>query len=62
MKPKAFPPGKQKFQPGVNDLLTLYPEVAKEIISCDPSTIMASSVKYQEWNPFQHQHLHSELG
>lgn len=49
MKPKAFPPGKQKFQPGVNDLLTLYPEVAKEIISCDPSTIMASSVKYQEW-------------
>lgn len=49
MKPKAFPPRKQKFQPGVNDLLTLYPEVAKEIVSCDPSTIMASSVKYQEW-------------
>lgn len=49
MDPKAFPPGKQKFQPGVNDLFTLYPEVAKEIISCDPSTIMASSVKYQDW-------------
>jgi hypothetical protein len=35
--------------PGENDLLTLYPEVAAELIDLDPSTIHHGSKRYATW-------------
>lgn len=49
MNPTAYPPKKKKFEKGVNDLATTFPEIAKELISADPSEIMDTSVKPQEW-------------
>lgn len=49
MKPINYPPKKKSLEPGVNDLLTLYPEISTELKSASPSEVMATSVKKQSW-------------
>ncbi len=42
-------PALAKLVPGVNDLATLYPEVAKEADGWDPATVTAGSKKKLQW-------------
>lgn len=49
MEPTAYPPKKAKLIPGENDLETLYPDIASELVSEDPSKILATSTKKQAW-------------
>jgi hypothetical protein len=42
-------PALAKLVPGVNDLATLYPEVAKEADGWDPSTVASNSHKRLQW-------------
>lgn len=45
MEPTAYPPKKAKLIQGENDLETLYPDIASELVSEDPSKILATSTK-----------------
>lgn len=49
MEPTAYPPKKKRLIVGVNDLKTSFPQIAAELVSADPSEIMDTSVKSQEW-------------
>lgn len=42
-------PALAKLVPGVNDLATLYPEVAQQAVGWDPSTVTAGSRKKLQW-------------
>lgn len=50
MKPTVYPPKKSNtLIPGENDLKTIFPDIAEEIIDTDPSQIKVGSVKVQKW-------------
>lgn len=49
MKPTAYPPSKNKLETGVNDLLTLFPEISKELVNANPFLTLSSSTKNLQW-------------
>lgn len=49
MKPINYPPSKKTLKTGVNDLKTLFPSIADELVSEDPSMLLSTSTKKQAW-------------